>query len=159
MLDLKHGDVSAVRQLYDLTSAKLYGKLLALLKTPDLARKALLDTYANLWRDRAAIPPVHDDYMHLIAAVAHRAAIEIRFRSKMSGTCFEDMDGGVATGAGSYPQGIALHSLNDADRDMLTAAYLQFDSVETIADRHGMTPDDVRIRLTQLANGGGSHNE
>lgn len=159
MLDMKHGDVRAVRLLYDLTSDKLYGKLLALLKTPDRARRALLDTYLNLWRDRAAIPEVHEDYLHLIAAVAHRAAIAIRFRSKMSGTCFEEMDGGVATDAGSHPQGIALHSLDDADRDMLTAAYLQFDSVETIADRHGMTPDDVRARLTQLANGGGSHNE
>lgn len=159
MLDLKHGDPQAVRRLYQLTSGKLYGKLLGLLKTPELARQALQDTYLNLWRDREAIPPAQNDYMHLIAAVAHRSAIAIRFRSKMSGTCFEELDGGVATGGGSRSGSIALQSLDDADRAMLTAAYLEFESAEVIAERLGLTPEQVRGRLAQLASRGGADHE
>ena len=158
ILQLKAGDCKSVKQVYDLTATRIYGKLLSLLKSPKSASEALRNTYLNLWRERASIPSSHDNYLFFIAAIAHRAAVEIRFRSQMSGKWSEELDGGKSSFHGSR-ETLALNTLDDADRAMLTSAYLQFDSVEDIAARHGLSAAEVRQRLAKLTSRGGMHDE
>ncbi len=157
MAALAAGQETAIQSIYKLTAARLYGKLLALLKTPPLAQRALCATYLRLWQMRGQITTSAGDDFQFIASIAHRCALDIRFNSEGSGST-----SGSLAGGGSYrkekSEGISLHLLDDRDRDMLTAAYLEFDSVELIAQRFGLDPDDVRTRLAKLtAPGGDSH--
>lgn len=154
---LAAGQPEALRRVYDLTSARLYGKLLKLLDDPALASLALKRTYLCLWRNRSAITYAPGEEFQNIAALAHRTALEIRFRKA---------DGEVETariadlprpGHGSSAQA-RLHSMDERDRAMLLAAYLQFETPEVMAKQFGMTPEDVRARLAALTSGqGGEH--
>lgn len=150
MLDLKAGKTSALRTVYALTGPKIYGKLLGALHEPSKARKALLSTYLQLWHDRTSIPDNHSDYLLFIAAIAHRSAIDIRFRHPITGEGLAKFEGGKFGQAGG-PSGVAVHSLDQIDQDMLTAAYLHFESVDEISQRLGLTPDRVRTRLSELS--------
>ena len=152
---LKNGDKDALKRLYYLTAPRVYGKLLALLKTPQLAREALKATYNRIWLDRASIPAKNADQFHFISAIAHRCALAIRFKS----TNTLSILGSLATQPMDDEESNVSHSLqsmDEADRQMLTAAYLQFDSVEAIAERMGLSPDAVRGRLATLAGRAGA---
>ena len=158
MAELKAGREAAVQRVYRLTGARVYGKLLALLKQPDLAQSAFISTYLRLWKERGAIPATIADPFHFIACLAHRSALEIRFRTKGGGSVF--MDGADRQGeTRGHIAGISLHTLNETDQEMLTAAYLQFESVEEIAKRVGLPRDEVRTRLTALTGPGGVNND
>ncbi|WP_084419708.1 RNA polymerase sigma factor [Henriciella litoralis] len=152
---LKNGDKDALKRLYYLTAPRVYGKLLALLKTPQLAREALVATYNRIWTDREAIPVKTADQVHFISAIAHRCALAIRFKSNNTVSIL----GSLAAQPMDEREGNASHSLqsmDEADRQMLTAAYLQFESVEAIAERMGLSPDAVRGRLATLAGRAGA---
>jgi DNA-directed RNA polymerase specialized sigma24 family protein len=151
---LKNGDKDAFRRLYYLTSPRLYGKLLALLKTPQLAREALLATYNRIWVDRETIPGKAADQFHFISTIAHRCALAIRFKNTNTVSIFGTMATQPMDEGGSNVSH-SLHSMDETDRQMLTAAYLQFESVEAIAERMGLSPEAVRGRLAALAGRGG----
>ena len=150
MSGLRSGHHEALRQVFALTSPKIFGKLIALLKTTELARSALTTTYLRLWRNHASIPANGCDYMHFIAALAHQTAVDIRFNGASRGEIFDHMPG--VSGGGETLSGVsAFEDLSEADRDMLTAAYLQFESVEQIAARAGLSVEEARRRLSELA--------
>lgn len=150
MNGLRLGHHEALRQVFELTSPKIFGKLIALLKTQELARRALTTTYLRLWRNHASIPSDGRDYMHFIAALAHQTAVDIRFNSASRGEIFNHVPGASGYGA-TDSDASAFEDLSEADRDMLTAAYLQFESVEQIAARAGLSVEEARRRLSELA--------
>lgn len=158
MLALANGEPTAVQRVYKLTAARLYGKLLVLLKAPPVAQKALCTTYVRLWQMRDQITSSSSDDFEFIAAIAHRSALDIRFRRAGSGAALDSLAGGGSPRK-DKSEGISLHKLDDRDREMLTAAYLEFDSVDAIAQRFGLAPDAVRTRLSELANLGGSNHD
>jgi len=150
MRALSKGHGEAMRQVFALTSPKIYGKLVALLKTPELAQRALSATYLKLWRNRASIPATGCDYIHFIAAIAHQNAIDIRFSDTSNGELLPHVP--KAPLAGEELTGLsALEELSEADRDMLTAAYLKFESIEQIARRTGVSASGIRTRLAEIA--------
>lgn len=150
MRALSEGHDEAMRQVFALTSPKIYGKLVALLKTPELAQHALSATYLKIWKNRASIPAAGCDYMHFIAAIAHQNAIDIRFSDTSNGELLPHVP--KPPSSGEEPTGLhALKELNEADRDMLTAAYLKFESIEQIARRTGVPASGVRTRLAEIA--------
>ncbi|WP_147372390.1 RNA polymerase sigma factor [Henriciella barbarensis] len=149
MRALGEGHGEAMRQVFALTSPKIYGKVVALLKTPELAQRALSATYLKLWKNHASIPPTGCDYMHFIAAMAHQAAIDIRFSDTSNGELLPHVPNPPSDAAGLMGSS-ALNELSEADRDMLTAAYLKFENIEQIASRTGVSASDVRARLTQI---------
>jgi len=150
MRALGQGHAEAMKQVFALTSPKIYGKLVALLKAPELAQRALTTTYLRLWKNHASIPASGCDYMHFIAAIAHQIAIDIRFSDASNGELLHHMPNAPSDGAHQMDVS-ALKELSEADRDMLTAAYLKFESIEQIASRTGVPAADVRARLAEIA--------
>ncbi|WP_156807849.1 RNA polymerase sigma factor [Henriciella marina] len=150
MSGLRLGHHEALRQVFELTSPKIFGKLIALLKTPELARSALTTTYLRLWQNHASIPADGCDYMHFIAALAHRTAVDIRFSGASGGEIFNHTSRASGYGA-THSDASVFEGLSEADRDMLTAAYLQFESVEQIANRAGLSIEETQRRLSELA--------
>ncbi|MCZ4298143.1 RNA polymerase sigma factor [Henriciella marina] len=157
MRALGEGHTEAMRQVFALSSPKIYGKLVALLKKPELAQRALATTYLKLWKNHASIPATGCDYMHFIAAIAHQAAIDIRFSDTSDGELLPHVPNPPSDGVGLMGLS-ALKELSEADRDMLTAAYLKFESIDQIASRTSAPAAGVRARLAEIVsrNSGGA---
>ena len=158
MSRLSRGQAGAMRAVYDLTAPHVYGKLVKLLKDEVLARRAMHQTYVRLWHLRALITKSDAADREKISAIAHRCALEIRSSRKRTSGVIGGLPGKDLSGR-ETGEGVALHKLDDRDRDILMSAYLEFASPEAIASRHGMAPAEVRERLAVLTRpaGGGGH--
>lgn len=139
-----------MQTIYELTAPRLYGKLLSLLEEPDLARQVLHTTYVCLWRQRHNIEPSGDRDFEKIAALAHQYALRFRFRNREADNPASGHDASALLER-KHGEGVSPHTLDDGDRAMLKAAYLKFESVDGLAVRMGMSPDEVRSRLARLA--------
>jgi len=156
---LSAGQPEAMRRVYALTSARLYGKLLKLLDDPALASLALKRTYLRLWQNRGAITYASGEEFQNIAALAHRSVLEFRFRKAGSEAASARIADLPNTRHG-HSAPAALHSMDEKDRALLLAAYLHFENPEIMAKQFDMTPADVRARLVTLTSGeGGRHDD
>ena len=54
---LQAGDPLAFKALYDIYSVRIYGKLLKMVKSDDLAQDLLQHTFMNVWNHRATLDP------------------------------------------------------------------------------------------------------
>ena len=156
---LARGDSSAIRKLYELTSEALYGKLLALLASEELAARALKSTYIKAWQSRHALGQVSGREMQVLAAIAHQCALEIRFSdSRNSGKPHTSMPM-VRTNTDKRTPDVR-RALDGQDEALLKAAYLRFESPDSLAMSCGMSPAEVRSRLAELVRGeGGDRDE
>jgi RNA polymerase sigma-70 factor (ECF subfamily) len=71
------GDQAALEHLYRLTSAKLYGVVLRILRKPALAEQALPEAYLRIWREAANFDPAVLDAMPWLVMHARRAALDL----------------------------------------------------------------------------------
>ena len=74
-------DQAAFRDLYDRTSAKLFGVCLRLLRQRNEAEDALQETYIKIWRNAAQFSASGHNAMSWLIAVARNHAID-RLRAR-----------------------------------------------------------------------------
>lgn len=78
-------DPAAFDQVYDATSAKLYGIILRILRRRDLADEVLQEVYVKIWERAADFDPARSSPITWMAAIArNRALDEIRKRVPVS---------------------------------------------------------------------------
>lgn len=80
LLSLGSGDRSALSEIYDRTSAKLYGICLRLLANESDAQDVLQDVYLAVWRRAASFDPAKSSPITWLCVVARNKAID-RLRS------------------------------------------------------------------------------
>ena len=83
------GDRSAFGQLYDITSAKLFGVTLRMLRDRAEAEEALQDCYLNVWRRAGQFDAGRASAMSWLIAVARNAAID-RLRKRRETAPLDD---------------------------------------------------------------------
>ena len=71
------GDRSALEHLYKVTSAKIYGVVLRILRKPDLASEALPEVYLRVWRDALNYTPALLDAESWLVMHARRTALDV----------------------------------------------------------------------------------
>lgn len=71
------GDRSAFAELYEATSAKLYGVALRILRRSDLAEEAVQDAYVRIWRRAADFDPQRASAIAWMAAIARNRALDV----------------------------------------------------------------------------------
>lgn len=71
------GDEAAFQQLYDRTSAKLFGVVLRIVKGRELADEVLQDSYLRIWQNAARYAPDSGRPMTWMIAIARYAAIDV----------------------------------------------------------------------------------
>ena len=77
------GDESALAQLYDETSARVFGLALGILRDRDTAEEAALDTYMSVWSRAATYDPTRGSPMAWILTIARSKAIDqLRSRAR-----------------------------------------------------------------------------
>jgi RNA polymerase sigma-70 factor (ECF subfamily) len=79
------GHEAAFAELYDLTSGRIYGVVLKVLRSPDLAAEVTQEVYVEIWRQASRFSAERGNVMAWMATIAHRRAVD-RVRSAVSET-------------------------------------------------------------------------
>ena len=79
------GDRAAFAELYDATSARVYGMTLRVLRNAGISEETTQDTYLQIWRNASNFDPDRGSALAWIMTLAHRRAID-RVRSEQSRT-------------------------------------------------------------------------
>ena len=82
MAGVRAGDPSALKALYDLTSARLHAVCLRLLRDRTEAEEALQDVYLAVWRTAARFDPERGEVLAWLATIARNRAID-RLRGRL----------------------------------------------------------------------------
>jgi RNA polymerase sigma-70 factor (ECF subfamily) len=139
------GDRSAFRQLYQATSAKLYGVALRICREPGNAQDVLQETYLKVWNRAAKFRKDEGSPISWLVAIARNSAIDaIRRRSDLPLGMDEDgrsviEDLSVAVGGADQDdlQSLkrCLQGLEQNHRDCVVLAYCWGSSREELAER------------------------
>lgn len=74
------GDEDSFATLYDMTSARIHGLVLHILRAPDLAAEVTQEVYVEVWRKAGQWDPGHGSVRAWMTMIAHRRAVD-RVRS------------------------------------------------------------------------------
>ena len=77
------GHEDAFAELYDLTSSRVYGTVLRVLRSPDHAAEVTQEIYVEVWRQSARYAPEKGSVLGWMTTMAHRRAVD-RVRSVTS---------------------------------------------------------------------------
>lgn len=134
------GDRAAFRRLYDLTSPKLMGVALRLLRRRDVAEDALQDAYLRIWARAGQFDPARGAAWHWLARIVRNAALDQRQRQ---GPTHDDLADHAERLAGAAPPAGArldlargLEALGPRQREAVLLAHM-----------HGYTHDELAARM------------
>ena len=148
----RHADCeAALRELYDLTSSKLYGVALRVVTNRDWAEDVLQDAYLNIWRIAADYRAALSPPMAWMGVIVRSRALDfLRRRASQRADAALELDEAIAeTVAGDSPnpidtsqaseQALALHEclrkLEARQREVVSLAYLRDLSHSELADQ------------------------
>ncbi len=143
------GDASALRDVYEATSAKLFGICLRILREPADAEDVLQDVYTTVWRKAAAFDATRASPITWLATIARNRAID-RLRARPSRrmeaieTALDVVDASPSAQARlEDAQDVdrlhqCLGQLDDHRRDAIRAAFLDGNTYEALARRAGV---------------------
>ena len=77
------GHEDAFAELYDLTSQRVYGIILRVLRSPDHAAEVMQEVYVEVWRQSARFSAARGSVIAWMTTMAHRRAVD-RVRSVSS---------------------------------------------------------------------------
>ena len=77
------GHEDAFAELYDLTSQRVYGIILRVLRSPDHAAEVMQEVYVEVWRQSARYSSTKGSVIAWMTTMAHRRAVD-RVRSVSS---------------------------------------------------------------------------
>ena len=78
--EVQQGSEQAFAELYDMTSARVYGLVLSVVRAPDLAAEITQEVYVEVWRKAARWSPEKGSVRAWMHTIAHRRAVD-RVRS------------------------------------------------------------------------------
>ncbi|OBY28510.1 sigma-70 family RNA polymerase sigma factor [Leisingera sp. JC1] len=151
------GDRAAFSDLYDATSAKLFGICLRVLKNRSEAEDALQDAYVRIWQKSASYAANGYSPMTWLITVTRNLAID-RLRARKDGPADT---GGLdnLTDSGPTPEaaavaaserrqlGVCLDELDDGRAEAVKGAYLDGYSYKELAAHHGVPLNTMRTWL------------
>lgn len=89
------GDQEAFAQVYDLTSAKVYGLVVRVLRDPAQSEEVVQECFLEIWRNASRYDPERGSASAWILTIAHRRAVD-RVRASQADTR-RDQEYGAAT--------------------------------------------------------------
>jgi RNA polymerase sigma-70 factor (ECF subfamily) len=130
------GEAAALKDVYDRTSAKLFGVCLRILREPSEAEDVLQEVYVNVWRNAAAFDRARGSPITWLATIARNRAID-RLRARGGPAAgrrgVEPIEAALAI---ADPAPSAEAALEDADRrDQLRHCLDELDGVHQRAIR------------------------
>jgi RNA polymerase sigma-70 factor (ECF subfamily) len=150
-------DRTAFRDLYQRTSAKLFGVALRILRDRSEAEEALQDIYVKIWqRADRYIAGVSSPISWMVAVARNHALDVLRSRRPMSEAieaALDVADAGPSPEQASVESGerarieVCLETLEPDRADAIRGAYLEGRSYEDLAARHSVPLNTMRTWL------------
>src|SRR5262249_41595198 len=158
---IARGDETALGELYDATSSRVYGLSLQMLREREAAEETALDVFVQVWRSRQQYDPARGTVIAWLLTLARTRAIDqLRSRARRAGReaplpVLDDIldtapDPEQTTVAGQKARAVrrALRSLTGEQRAALEAAYFGGLSHSEVAEslRVPLRTAETRIR-------------
>lgn len=154
----RHHD-AAFAELYDLTSRRVYGVVLMVLRSPDLAAEVTQEVYLEVWRQSGRFSAERGAVMPWMITIAHRRAVD-RVRSVASQNR-RDSDWCRLDTTTPYDQVVeeaehrseaqwvraGLAALSDVQREAVVMAYFGGCTQREVAERLRVPLGTVKSRL------------
>lgn len=146
------GDKDALRQLYQHTSAKLFGFALRILNKDELAEEALQETFISVWHSAATYQPHLAAPMTWLATIARNKAHDIHRRARPEEVDAELFEADVMNAVDEHQAGPldALQSSSEAQALARCMARLEKLHRQAIgmAYYHDMSHSEVATQLS-----------
>ncbi len=153
------GSEQAFAELYDMTSARLHGLVLSVVRAPDIAAEITQEVYVEVWRQAARWSPEKGSVRAWMHTIAHRRAVD-RVRSvqkeseretRWAGTVREGEPDHTWEGveARLEVEGVrsALDELSDVQKEAVSLAYYGGYSHREVAEKLGLPLGTVKTRI------------
>jgi RNA polymerase sigma-70 factor, ECF subfamily len=152
------GDEDAFTELYDETSPRVYGAVLRMLRSPELADEMTQQVYLEIWRDASRYDASKGSVLAWIMALAHSRFVDrVRTLSMESvRERYAELNGNreldrVGDQTGRSPQAElasdALRSLTEIQRQVVTLTYFGGFSQSEVAQLLGLPLGAVKARI------------
>ncbi len=159
MAAVASGDQRAFGELYDATSARVYGMVLRVLRDPGYSEETTQEVFLQIWRSAPNYDPSQGSPLAWIMTLAHRRAVD-RVRSEQSGTDREAAYGAIShspehdevleavTQRLESDAVIAcLDTLTDTQLESVRMAYYSGWTYREVAERLGVAVPTIKSRI------------
>lgn len=153
------GDQEAFSRLYDLTSPRVYGLIVRVLRDRDQAQEVAQEVYLHVWREAATYRADKGTPLSWLLTIAHRRAVDrvraesarsardVRYEHRTRERPFDS----TADTAQARLQGSAVRSaltrLSDAQREVLELAYLEGQTHREVSEALGIPLGTAKTRI------------
>jgi RNA polymerase sigma-70 factor, ECF subfamily len=153
------GDQSAMAQLYDASSARVFGLAVRILRDRNAAEDAVVEVYAQAWRDASRFDAQRGNARTWLLTMARSRAIDIlrSQRREPSGEPLEAANEVHSAGPGPEDQSsefqrrnyvrAALENLHPEQREAIELAYFSDFSHSQIASKLGQPLGTIKTRI------------
>ncbi|QII06444.1 sigma-70 family RNA polymerase sigma factor [Rhodococcoides fascians A25f] len=159
MASVAQGDRTAFAELYDATSARVYGMVLRVLRDPGYSEETAQEVFLQIWRAAPNYDPNQGSPLAWIMTLAHRRAVD-RVRSEQSGTDREAAYGAVShtpehdevletvtQRLESEAVVACLETLTDTQSESVRMAYYSGYTYREVAERLGVAVPTIKSRI------------
>ncbi len=152
------GDKSAFAKLYGLTSRKLFGVALRILRDRAAAEDIVQEVYVRIWRNAASFDVKLASPIAWMASIVRHCAIDTLRKQKLETTEFCDESARVDAEALDPAEEIdmaqrravafaALRKMDPAKRDLILLAYVREQSRDSLAKTFGVPTGTIKTNL------------
>ena len=146
------GDRLAFRQLYDLTSPKLLGVILRMIRSRPAAEEVLQDVYLRVWRNASRYAPEMGSALGWLSSIARNRAIDI-LRQRTDVTMDPGEDGEDWFARVRDPRDRETEMMdNDSLRHCLGQIDAEKRSVLLLAYYEGLSREELATKFRQPVN-------
>ena len=156
---LQKQDRNALSKLYDLYSSALYGVVLRIVQSPELAQQVLQDTFLKVWRNSASYDASKGRLFTWLLNIARNTAIDatrtahFRNQQKTEGTeSLVSRPGNDAINPDHLGVREAVDALDEKYRTLIDLVYFKGYTQEEVSEETGIPIGTVKTRLRYAMN-------
>jgi RNA polymerase sigma-70 factor, ECF subfamily len=158
LADIAAGDKSAFAKLYGMTTRKLYGVALRIMRDRLAAEDVMQEAYFRVWRNAASFNPEVASPMTWMASIVRHCAIDTLRKQKLETVEYSEESTSIAAEVIDPAAEIetaqrraiafaALKKLSPEKRKLILQAYFRGQSRNSLARVHGMPTNTVKTHL------------
>lgn len=158
LAEVAAGDKSAFARLYGLTSRKLFGIALRILRDRHAAEDIVQEVYVRIWRNAASFDAALASPIAWMASIVRHCAIDTLRKQKLDTTEFCDESARVTADEPDPADEIdiahrraiafaAIRKMDPAKRKLILLAYVREQSRDSLAKAYGVPTGTIKTNL------------
>lgn len=153
------GDETAFSEFYDLTSHRVYGMVLRVLRDPGFSEETTQEVYLQVWRSASTFRPELGSALSWLITLAHRRAVD-RVRSETASArreetygaedytaMFDEVSEAVDKRETSSQVRGCLETLTDVQRESIGLAYYEGLTYREVSERLSVALPTIKSRI------------